>query len=321
MLDIVQLSATLEAYCRINGGLLKQQAFNSLQSIEKGINLIAGIKDEYSLAVPFINNIVQKGNAQSINNTTDPIGFEPRVLKLRKWKVDLKIIPQEYEDTYLGYSLRAGSDPYQIPFEMYILDLIVSQVREDAENIIWNGVYNAAPAGAGVADTLTVADGFRRKIANAITALTLAPVTTGVITNVNAVASLRTLWKSLDDRLKYKPGTKLYASPSICIAYSENYQSINNALPYNNEFGKTTLDISNGTCELVPITALAGSGRVIIDPANVLTIGTDATGDLSNIIVERRDRGIQFLMDGKIGTELVVHELGGMQYLAVNEQV
>lgn len=322
-MQLATLIAVLGDYCRQVGGVMMQQVFTGLESVQNGVEVITTVKDELEMATPFIGDIVKRTEPDVNNTTNNAIDWQPKRLKVRPFEVELLFNPLAYHATWLSHFMMPGTDMYQMPFSTFIMQLIKNQVIDNLENIVWNGVFQdfiASPPVAGAAAPLLVADGFRKKVADAITGLTLTPVATGAINNTNAVASFEAMYVALNDNLKYRAGTKLYCSPSLAEAYNQNYRSLNGSLPYNTQFGKRTLEISEGTCEIVPMKKLAGSGRVIIDPANVLKVGTDLLSDAENITVERHKKFIYVFVHGKIGTELVNEKLGAIEYLVVNNQ-
>jgi hypothetical protein len=318
-IDIDALDASLGAYNRANHDMLLKQAFYLGESVAH-MEIVPDVKDEKPLIVPRVKELSQVGIKNAFNPTADAFSFGNRMLKVRPAKVDLQIIPSQLHQKYLGVLYKSGQDPYQFPLEAFIMQWVMQQVAEDAENVRWNGVFaGGAAAGAGLTNAAAINDGFLHKIADEILATNLTAVTTGAITTSNAVASLEAMWTSLDDRLK-KAGSKMYMSHTVKEAYNIDYRSKFGGTNYNNAFEKRMLELSGGKCELVASTAMAGSGRVILDPLGVMTIGTDLLSDENQILVEREKRALNIMVDYVVGVEFSAIEIGGIEYLKVNDQ-
>lgn len=312
------LDASLGDYCRENEDFLRLQLFDSID-IMGHVDVYTDVKDEKPLIVPNISDVVQTGDPTTFNPTNNAFGWDASILKVRPFKVDLQIIPQQLHSKYLAKLFKAGSDPYAYPFEQFLFDYIISKGKENILDIIFKGIYVPGPAGTGVVNTLNVNTGFLKWIEDAITATQLTPVTTGVIDATNAVSSLESVWNALPDKLK-KSGAKMYISPSIREFYNLDYRNRYGTLNYNQGFAKTMLEASDDKCQLVTTRGLSNSQRVICDPVGVLAVGTDLESDYDNIIVEKEKRAINIMMDGKIGTGIAAFTFDGMEYLSVNDQ-
>src|SRR5699024_10554417 len=120
-------------------------------------------------------------------------------------------------------------------------------------------------------DPVDVNDGFLTIVAAEITALNLTPIVTGAIDATNAVTKLKTMYRAIPTGYRRR-NVKMYLSHDTYDAYCDNYQSIHGALPYNTKFEKLTLEGSGGKCELVPLSSMGDSGRVIISPMENMCI-------------------------------------------------
>lgn len=318
-IDIDALDGSLGAYHRSQGKLLFKQAFYAGESTQH-MEVYPNVKDEQPLIVPSVKELSQVGIANAFNPTTDAITFGNRMLKVRPAKVDLTIIPKELHQKYLAWLFRSGQNPYEHPFEAFIMDYVMQKVAEDAETVRWKGVYagGTAPA-AGATNTTAIADGFLHIIADEITATNLTPIVTGAITATNAVASLEAVYQGADDRLK-KPGGKMYVSPQVKEFYNSDYRTRFGGVNYNQAFEKRFLELSEGKVEIVAMHGLSGSQRVIYDPLGVMTIGTDLLSDENSIITEREKRAINIMVDYVVGVQFAAIDLQSVKYIVVNDQ-
>lgn len=321
-LDLTALANALGDYNRSNGQILLKQVFKELARNMR-VNVLTNIKDEEPLVVPSIGQVLQPGNPEAWNPTSNAFSINGRILKVRDWKVDLSIYPQLIAKQFIGRLQPPGSNPYLLDrtLESILMMHLYKQVEHDLGNAFWNGVYNAAAVGANAADPVRIIDGVRQLITADLALVTpnLTAVTTGAISSANAVPSLESMWQALDDSLKVE-GAKMYMAPSIYEAYNVNYRNTHGDTAYNREFGKRFLEVSEGLCELVPIQHLAGSGRVILDPVGVIYMGTDLLADNEGLIVEQEKRALNLLMDGKIGCQFAAFQVNSVEYLVVNDQ-
>lgn len=318
-IDLSNLEATLGAYSRGPGMDLFIQAMNTFASANH-IQMNTDIQDEQPMIVPEIGEIVQVGKDDGWNPTEDAFGFKARMLKVRDWQVDLKIVPLTLYKNWKGRLQSGKLKPYEYHFEGFLMGQILRKLQDSLEKIVWKSVYNAGTAaGAGVVNPMEVCDGFLKQIADAITATTIAPVATGAITDQNAVAKIEQMWDALPEVLKYEK-VKIFCSRNTSSNYYKNYKdNYGDHLTYNS-FKQMTLEKSEGNASFVPLPGLSGSGRVIIVPEGILQMGTDMLSDMNRIKVEQEKRVVNILMDGKIGCGISTFALAGEDYIITNDQ-
>lgn len=107
-----------------------------------------------------------------------------------------------------------------------------------------------------------------------------------VITSANAEGVLKEYYRSCSDELR-EQNVKMFVSRNIYDMYCDSYQTNHGALPYNTEFKKTTLEGSDGLCELVPLANKKDSQYIHITPKSNMLIGVDQTGDMERVNVNK----------------------------------
>ena len=130
------------------------------------------------------------------------------------------------------------------------------------------------------------------------------------MTNSNAVAQVEGIVDLIAanyEEYMNEPLT-LYMSPANARKYSKNYQTLHDALPYNNEFKKVMVE-GLDNCEICPEIGLSGSDRMVITPNGNLGFGTDAAERRNNIQIEKEKRKLIFLVDYKVGVEYGLSQL------------
>lgn len=297
--SIIELNAALNAYCRADGVYHVKQRFNRLQSFEH-IMVYDKIKDEMPLITPKIGNVLQKGETGRFN-PPKTFKFEANILKVKPWKVDFSLVPADHHQSYLARKEKPGSLFSQSwLFETYLTGMVVDSAADNIEYAIWQGQFDPALAADGVANPLTVSDGFLKLVADNAAKCNVA--VTGAITEANAVDAFRSVWKKVPYMVRGE-GMKLYCSEPAWDCYKTNYQERFGTLSYNDKYEKKHLDTAGTLLEIVPIRAMGDSSRIIIDPMQILTVGTDLGSDMQRLITRENveNRSISMIMDGKIG--------------------
>lgn len=319
-----------------------RQLLSGMQSVDQlGINVQYDIKDEQEYAIPFIKEIVQPADPENFSATANAIDFIPRRWKVRGYKADLSIIPQQFKTTFLAEYENARRSGVQLTALEMFYNMIMRRIGTDIEKIIWRGVYNALGT-----TSLDVTDGFLETIADAIVATSTVPVPTGPITAANAVTSLELMYLSLPGKFRNVPSV-IMCSPQIASFYVQNHRQLYGDTPehvdlYNqvNLAGPTGMSTSatdfvraffvslSGRASLVmPVNELSGSGRVIIEVrpnghriGNMLGIGFGAQADLLALDVEKDHRKLDIMADGAVGVQIGAFTIDGDAYVRVNDQ-
>jgi hypothetical protein len=335
------LAANYGAYClTVADELTEAQLYKDLDSIKNlGIKLVEGIKDEHQYAIPFVKDVLQQGKG-AFDGTSEAIDFVCLKWKMRKARVNHSFIEDEFDGTFLQHyksaSVASGSN---ISLSEYFLAMIIKKMKENTESAIWRGVYNATKI-PGVAEPLKVVDGFLKLIADAIVALTTVPITTGAITNVNAVTAFTDMWKGLTDKTISLPSVT-YASPRNVIKFVENYTAIggennlvinfvmNQWLKANGDINKMTLPsiplpVSGGLNMITPVWGMGTSNRLITTSrinGGMMAVGMGDSNDLAKLKTTIDHYNIDTMIDFSISTNMGAFSIDGEHYTRVNEQV
>jgi hypothetical protein len=269
----------------------------------------SGVKGKKLLTQMTVGALVKRYSS-TFAPTSNAINFIPRNLEVSPAKVDLKFIPLEFRDTYLGMELKVGSDAMDLPFEGYILNDLLSKIAQEQEYAIWR----AAKAGTPASTDLLIAlfDGIREVIKAEITATNLTPVATGAITNTNAVASVEAVHAALGDAY-LKTTVDIFLNPIDKIKFIQDYRE---------RYGKYT-DKADGSISLetgnAMIHVLSGvpANCILATPKENLHYGFDGPMDASAFNFEQEDRTMKLWMDLQMGFNFgIVND----DIMAVNNQ-
>ena len=279
-----------------------------------------GVKGELILSeVQIKDNLIRRWA-----KAFDPVAaaeFVPTTLKTHLNKVDLSVVPQEYEASYLGMMRQKGQNPRDWPFEAYILDKILKKMNQEMEYAFWQGDEAASPASTDyLRETF---DGILKIVADAITATTITPVTTGAISSTNALAKFFDLWQQVGEAYK-EGGTDFFCSYAIYDMYRKNYKTEYGANPIetpviNNagyEVNGLRYEYGGGNSFIIPTAGMTGSGRVIVTPRENLVYGVDDPSDVQ-FNFETNVRELQMWADFRMGVQLLQARDG---IIVVNDQ-
>jgi hypothetical protein len=199
----------------------------------------------------------------STGDNTDGNGaqFSEQDLTAYQSKKDYDFDPEKVRNTILAI---ADGSPF---YEQCLTQISREYLNSILLNTLGNGVRNAA--GTGAAD---ICDGWLTIIAAMITAGTLTPINTGVITSSNAVSKIDLIKTSIPVWMQ-KYGFFVYCSYSNFYNYAENYRTINGFKFEPRITGDYPIDNSLGI--LRPVAWLGTSGRLITTIKNNLVFGTD----------------------------------------------
>ena len=251
------------------------------------LDVISGVKDKFTMTTLRFQRLLRPYK-RDWNPATDAANLVPRTGRVEVGEIMLEEEPMVYRKTYLGHILKKGVNPKDHPFEKDFLEGISRQAASDFNDItaFW-GVRNAA--GTGPAD---VNDGFFTIIDAEITAGNISVakknmINTGLINSTNAVSKLKAFYRAACDINPALRGKdmKLKISHTIMDAYNDNYQLENGALPYNTKFEKTFLEGSGNKCELVPLTGMGTTPRIILTPEWNMSVLTDLESDQEKVSV------------------------------------
>jgi len=300
-LDISQLVSVLGAYCQENRNILTTNVL--LDDMEATrFNVLEDVTDEVPLPNLDISDIVKPADPTTFSPTTNALKFGARILRARACKVDLQLIPQILEKSWLGKT-KSPTNPIEMPFEEFIMNYIIQKAKENIRlNAIYQGVYNASGSTSGA-----TMDGFDTLLAAEIAAsnANIVGVTTGTLTSSNIAVKLQLIYDSLGEAFKNMPVVADLA-PQHFDWYVRLFQPVINP----------TLVVTNGAAAMqypvvteVPLIGTNAMLRrepgkpttspIFFTPKENLYKGIDSS--VFNIDVQKFDRTIKILMDFKVG--------------------
>lgn len=267
----------------------------------------AGIKGKLTLTEGVIGNLVKRWN-KTFAATENAIEFKPRTLSTELVKIDLEIYPQEYESSYMAQMMRDGQNPEELPFQKFILDSVFGKKAEEQEYAMWNGDAAAVPASTDL--LAAVIDGYKTIAKAEATAGNLTAVTTGALSDTNAVAAFEAVYESLDET--FKKGTMdIWCSNAAKVHYIRDYRTRYGSGTITSDYMQ--FDLGKVNWNIVP-----GLGDfIMMTPRENLIYGYDGAADGNTFRFEASKRAIAIMMDFRIGCQIAIVD---DKILAINNQ-
>jgi hypothetical protein len=317
--NLTELNAALGAYCRENkADLFSELVLNS--RFEERFTVLDGVTDETPLVTLQMTDIVKPAKADTFAPTADAVKFPPRMLKVRGMKVDLKIVPQELYNSWLGMNKRKGrADTGYLPFEEFIIAHIIKKARENVHlKGLYKGVYNAS--GTGPIDTM---DGILKIVADDITANNISSgngnlVTTSAITSANVIDKLQLVYDGLGEAAK-DTDTIMKVNSQIFTWFQRAVRTeFGQNMDYTGMTSGRSLMLDGTMCKLISEPGLGTSQRILCGIPDVFVLGTDSADDANQVEIEKEKRWLNIMMDFGFGVQL--RQINGGVFVT-NEQV
>lgn len=238
------------------------------------------------------------------------IDFDPRTLLVKKAKVDLAIVPADFESAYLGMFRQKGQNFKDLPFEAFIMDKIMAKLQSEQEAAVWKGAAAGSPASTD--KLIALFDGIREIIKDEITATNLTPVATGALTATNCVSAVETTHAALGDAY-HDVTVDIFMNSKDKIKFVQDYRERYGKY-YQAADGTVTLETGNAVFHF---SAHVPTNCILITPKENIHYGYDGPMDDSMFNFIDAPRTIQMWMDFYMGVNfgIVSNDI-----IAVNNQ-
>lgn len=272
----------LVAYAGANERKLLLLAMNSNEAFQK-FNVVAGVKTKYTAVGIEFESLI-KPFAKSWSPDENKVALVPRTGTVETLQIELEETPENYRKTYLGEMLK---NPSQSPFEEYMLEGISKKIAQDINNnLVMFGDYSLREStDPTIAKSpKAINDGFITVINKEITAGNISEakknlIPTGDINSTNAVTRLKKFYQKAclyQPALRSTP-TKMYISYQTYADYCEHYAALRGGALYNGSYEQKFLEGSVTMCELVPLSSMMNSKRIILGPYTNFSLLVDQT--------------------------------------------
>lgn len=223
---------------------------------------------------------------QRIDNSD--LKVTPRVLEVHLGSMVREFDPNSAVGSVYAQSAVKGQAMTTDKLAQQVLSYLTVKSTDALARAVWKAVRNASGT-----KTIDLFDGFdtitKKELAagNLATAKKNAYEIAAPITAVNAMDTLKALYRSASDMLRSRP-TVMYLPQDVLDAYQDDYAATRGAVAYNQSFEQIYLEGSNGLCELVAMPSKAGSPYIHLTVKHNLTFGCgDGSSPDETIAVEK----------------------------------
>ena len=264
------LVSSLPDYVKNNEDLLIASFGLPNDGTRRYIGIQTGIKKAAYLNYMALTPTFQDGASCGFN-PLDEIELGQKEIDVATIKVNGEICPETLLGKWGEWKVRVAATDNELPFEQYILDALLAQVRKGIETLIWQGNTGGSPA-----DPI---NGFLTQFgadSNTVT-VTLTGVT-GAYDAVKAVYFQMTA-EALDR------GGIIFVDPIVLRALVNDLVVLN-LFDYNPGNGNLDEFILPGTdVRIVKAPGLAGTNAIVGTFGDNLVYGTDMEGDNEKVFL------------------------------------
>ena len=231
-----------------------------------------------SQAVQLLNSAPSFQSGACGWNASGTTTFTQVTLASQHEKVNEELCYQQLWDTYQSLLLPAGQDPETVPFLNQIIDLKVKQIQQRIETKLWGALTASG-------DTF---NGFNYLISTGQTSVaasasgTTFSSTAAYGTNGNPITEVDKLISALSDDALAFDDLVCFMSYSSFRLYNQALVKANffqNYIGTSNVTGNMTAIHPSTNVKVLPTLGLAGSGKVVIGPAQYMFCGFDLMSD------------------------------------------
>lgn len=191
-------------------------------------------------------------------------------IRVRPIKLDLTFTEEDLEQFYDSWKIEwmnAGKNPLEWTYPRYIYEKeLLPQILEEINTNSWSGIYAAPTPGTAGASAASV-NGYKKVLADLITASAITPIVIGATTASNARENVEAFLAAIPEKIT-KKGGKILMSPAQRRFFVTDYRGEFMQAPgvYPQGGGPKKVEVDDYNVELVSVASMAGSGRWIFLP-------------------------------------------------------
>ena len=259
---------SLPAYVQTNREILVKSFGLVGTATRARIGLQTGIKKDAYLNYLDLSAVFQDGSGCAFN-PLDEITLTQREISTAAIKVDGQICPETLLGKYAEYLVRINATENDLPFEQYIVDTLVKQIKKGIETLIWQGNTAGSPA-----DPI---DGFLTQFSND------ASVIPATLTSIaDAYTAVKAVYFAMPEETLEKGGL-IFVDPAIFRALLNDLVVLNY---YHYDMGNSFLEeiLLPGTdVKVVKTPGLANTLAIVGTFGDNLVYGCDMENDHEDI--------------------------------------
>ena len=265
------LVTSLPDYVQTNRDILIKSFGLVGDGTRRHIGLQTGIKKDAYLNYLDLATVLQDGSDCAFN-PLDSITLSQREIETAAIKVDGQICPETLLGKYAEYLVRINATENDLPFERYILDMLVAQINKKIEKLIWQGDTSSSDP------DLKWINGFLAQFAADSNVVTVS-----IASGSSAYEGIQAVYMSLTDEA-IERGAVIFAAPSIYRAFIQDLISLNySAYAGPNGTNPDEFLFPGTNVRVVRTPGLAGSLKLVGTFGDNLVYGCDMENDHEDI--------------------------------------
>lgn len=265
------LVTSLPDYVQTNRDILIKSFGLVGDGTRRHIGLQTGIKKDAYLNYLDLATVLQDGSDCAFN-PLDSITLSQREIETAAIKVDGQICPETLLGKYAEYLVRINATENDLPFERYILDMLVAQINKKIEKLIWQGDTSSSDP------DLKWINGFLAQFAADSNVVTVS-----IASGSSAYEGIQAVYMALPDEA-IERGAVIFAAPSIYRSFIQDLISLNySAYAGPNGTNPDEFLFPGTNVRVVRTPGLAGSLKLVGTFGDNLVYGCDMENDHEDI--------------------------------------
>lgn len=270
--------------------------------------------------------IYEYNSTMNLSRTDEAIDITDVTLQTTDFKVELKaVINDEQMKSFRAYLKGAGMSMDAMHFIEYLIQAGIAKMEEELENGVWQAVLDTTPANIGNRKLINRFNGYRKLAYDAAVAGKATVVTTGAITNLNAVDKVNLFYKAAHKAMK-KKGFVIYCSYTLFDNYLDHYSATHQGRDAalvdvkrtQYSFSGVPLMLGGGKTLLVPVVGIGDDDVLIGTQPEFLGYGFNYEGQRGEWDIQKHGWEHWMLNFFPIGVQIMLKKAG---FLLVNDRL
>lgn len=272
--------------------------------------------------------IYEFSSTTDFSKTEEALEVTDTKLITADFKVELKArIHERSMKAYRSYLKGAGLTMDDLHYVQHLINPNLKKMAEELENGLWQAVLDTTSGLIGNRKFAQRFDGYRKIARTAALASTprATTVTTGAITDSNAVAKVEAMYRAAHKTMKQK-GFNIYCSYSTFESYQVNYAATHQGreIPLQEirqmqyTWKGIPLSLGAGNTYLVPVAGFGDDDALIATRPEFLAYGYNVEGEMGEWKIQEHGWEHWMLNRFPVGVQIFLQRPG---FLLVNDRL
>lgn len=329
MSDVVKVSpqALIDEFLTAKGKDVIKRLFYGFESANV-VTKYDGVDEKLINAqLDVVKDLIYEYNSTlNLTRTNEALDVTDVTLEVVDMKVELKaVINDQHMKAFRAYLKGAGMSMDAMHFIEYLIQANMDKMAEELENGVWQAVLDTNPANIGNRKLSQRFNGYRKLAYDAAVAGKATVVTTGAITEANAVAKVNLFYKAANKAMR-KKGFVIYCSYNTYDNYLDNYSATHQGRDAalvevkrtQYSFSGVPLMLGGGKTFLVPVVGIGDDDVLIGTQPEFLGYGFNYEGQRGEWDIQKHGWEHWMLNYFPIGVQIMLKKAG---FLLVNDRL